>query len=159
MQWPALCLSQWRIYEGVPLAPPPFEKQIESPSPRTEKISKSAPPFCNLLDPPLFRCWKCNWSCHQLIFSQAQETTRFRSIHSQMKQITPLYIIISVSFRGLFDFVYSTFEPWRFLHWTRNFFCRTVTMDFPCPFNNFYWECSFQQKDCMGSIAVHYISC
>ena len=27
-----------------------------------------------------------------------------------------------------------------FLHWTRNSFCSTVTMELPCPFNDFLIE-------------------
>ncbi len=37
-------------------------------------------------------------------------------------------------------------KSWKFLHWTRNFFCTTVTMDFLCPFNDFYWECIWMNK-------------
>ncbi len=29
-------------------------------------------------------------------------------------------------------------KSWQFLHWARNFFCSTMTMDLPCPFNFFY---------------------
>ena len=33
-------------------------------------------------------------------------------------------------------------KSWKFLHWTRNFFCSTVTMDLPWPLMIFYWECN-----------------
>ncbi len=33
---------------------------------------------------------------------------------------------------------------WQFLHWTRKFFCSTVTMELPCLLMIFYWECRYR---------------
>ncbi len=38
---------------------------------------------------------------------------------------------------------YTFAKSWKFLHWTRNFFCSTMTMDLPCRFIDFYWECGY----------------
>ncbi len=31
-------------------------------------------------------------------------------------------------------------KSWKLLYQTRNFLCSTMTMELPCPFNDYYWE-------------------
>ncbi len=39
-------------------------------------------------------------------------------------------------------------KSWSFLHWARNFFCGTVAIDSPCPFNDFFfWEWQFWMEN------------